>query len=145
MKELREGLLHSHFERIFQVHDQLNQSNCLPYRELFADESVATTLWQAILRPAEVLTTDGNPVAVNWSWVVFRDRFRRPVHYSTQYFLIESVEIDLMEGRKDDAEKKNPPVIPAADHATDTSRFSACFQLHRAINYTHPEDHLLQC
>jgi hypothetical protein len=123
-KELREGLLHSHHERIFQLHDQLERNNCCPTREYFADESVSIALWQAILRPAEVLTTDGNPVNANWSWVTFRDRFRRPVHYSTQYFLIESVEIDLMEGRKNDAEKKTPPIILAADHATDTSRFS---------------------
>ena len=108
------------------------------HREYFADESVSITLWQAILRPAEVLTTDGNPVNANWSWVTFRDRFRRPVHYSTQYFLIESVEIDLMEGRKDDAEKKNPPVILAAGHATDTSHFSACFQLHPGDQFHAP-------
>jgi hypothetical protein len=112
--------------------------------EYFADESVSITLWQAVLRPAEVLTTDGNPVNANWSWVTFRDPFRRPVHYSTQYFLIESVEIDLMEGRKGDTEKKNPPIILAAGHATKTSRFSACFQLHRAINFMHPADDLLQ-
>ena len=134
----------AHHERFFNLHDQLERSNCCPSRVYFADESVSITLWQAILRPAEVLSTDGNPVHANWSWITFRDRFRRAVHYSTQYFLIESVEIDLMEGRKNDAEKTNPPIILAADHDTSSERFSACFQLHRAINFMHPADNLLQ-
>jgi hypothetical protein len=58
------------------------------------------------------------------------------------------VEIDLMEGRKDDAEKKNPPIILVADHATDTSRFSACFQATAPSDQCiqmHPADKLLQC
>ena len=143
-KEVREGLLHSHHELFFQLHDQLERNHCCYSREYFADESVSITLWQAILRPAEVLTTDGNPVHANWTWITFRDRLRRPMPYSTPYFLIESVEIDLREGRKNDAEKTNPPIILAADHDASTERFSACFQLHRAINFMHPTPELLQ-
>jgi hypothetical protein len=57
-KELREGLLHSHFDLIFSLHNRLSFAQCLFAREIFADESVLITLWQATLRPAETLSTD---------------------------------------------------------------------------------------
>jgi hypothetical protein len=41
-KELREGLLHSHHERFFELHDQLERNNCCPSKEYFAGESVST-------------------------------------------------------------------------------------------------------
>jgi hypothetical protein len=91
-----------------------------------------------------ILSTDGNPGSANWSWVTFRDRFRRVVPYTTQFFRTESVELDLRDGRKNDAEKKNPPIILAADHQKSSRRCSACYQLHRAINFMHLAEHLLQ-
>jgi hypothetical protein len=140
---LREGLQHAHFGAIFELHDRLIPNSILSVGETSAHESVLVVPWQAILRPAEVIVTEGNPTPANWSWITFRDAFRQVVPYSTDYNDIELVELDLLGGRKNDANRENPPIILAADHEAHSRRFCACFQLHRAINFMAPHPSIL--
>jgi hypothetical protein len=141
-QEPREGLVHAHFVDIFDLHDRLFANKPAPLLlrgEQFAEESVMISLWQAILRPDEVISTSRHPHHAMCDWVNFRNARRQIVPYSTPYSEITCVELTLYDGRKNDTAKQNPPIILAADHDFNSCRFSACFQMHRALNYMAPD------
>lgn len=132
-KELRRPILHSHFVKMFRAIDGLQ----LAAWTVFAVEALFITMWQAILRPDEVVPTAKNKSFPTLKSVKFQDRFGGEVPFSVEYARIASCEFSP-NGRKNDTSRQNPPIILAADHAIATRRFSACWQLWRLFNEIDP-------
>ena len=79
-----------------------------------------------------------------WGWVVFLDKYRKPIRFHTQFSDLGCVELTLRDGRKNDATSSNPPIILAADQLSESQRFNACFQVYRAINFMNPSHQQLE-
>ena len=133
---LREGMLRNHFKRIFQYIDDVFKDPADIYftRPM---EALLITMWQGIFRPDECVPTQRNQEFAHMGQVVFRGPSGAPVPYHTPYAKVNYCEYDP-DGRKNDPGRTNPPVILAADHAADSKRFSACFQLHALFNLVKP-------
>jgi hypothetical protein len=128
-KPPKEAMLFSHLQRLVEMFDKSIATGTMYEEEAWAIELIFVVLWQAILRPDEVLGTQRHPQHAVWEWVTFLDKFRKPVHFHTKFDDIGCAELTLRDGRKNDATNVDPPIILAADHLLHSQRFNACFQL----------------
>jgi hypothetical protein len=62
----KEPVLHAHLQRLFEIFDRLIRTGGLTHGEACAIELVFVLLWQAILRPDEILGTKRNPTYAVW-------------------------------------------------------------------------------
>jgi hypothetical protein len=99
-KPPKEPVLHAHLQRLFDRFDGLIRTGGLMHGEACAIELVFVLLWQAILRPDEILGTKRNPTYAVWEWVEFLDKNRKPVHYSTPFDQIGCAELTLRRAQK---------------------------------------------